>query len=54
MDYLVSDYLFSDINCSVSGYIHFLAKNALKYVPLFGVYWHQHGLVFVKKGQWAF
>ena len=33
-----------------AGYLHFFAKDELKYVPLFGVYWHQHGLIFVKKG----
>lgn len=33
-----------------AGYIHFMAKNGLKYVPLYGVYWHQHGLIFVKRG----
>ena len=34
-----------------AGYLHFFAKDELKYVPLFGVYWHQHGLIFVKKGK---
>ena len=33
-----------------AGYLHFFAKDELKYVPLFGVYWHQHGLIFVRKG----
>ena len=33
-----------------AGYLHFFAKDALKYVPLFGLYWHQHGLIFVKRG----
>lgn len=49
----VSDWIVIDsfaMRLGNAGYIHFFAKNALKYVPLFGLYWHQHGLIFVKRG----
>lgn len=49
----VSDWVIIDsfaMRLGNAGYIHFFAKNALKYVPLFGIYWHQHGLIFVKRG----
>jgi len=49
----VSDWIIIDsfaMRLGNAGYIHFFAKNALKYVPLFGIYWHQHGLIFVKRG----
>lgn len=48
----VSDWIIIDsfaMRLGNAGYIHFFAKNALKYAPLFGVYWHQHGLIFVKR-----
>ncbi|EDQ86410.1 uncharacterized protein MONBRDRAFT_10933 [Monosiga brevicollis MX1] len=34
------------------GHLQFLLKNSLKYLPLFGPYWKQHGFVYLKRS-WA-
>ncbi|EDQ85545.1 uncharacterized protein MONBRDRAFT_29236 [Monosiga brevicollis MX1] len=34
------------------GNMQFIVKAALKYVPILGSYWHQHGFVFIRR-QWA-